>query len=106
MSDVSAELLKDDSVSLSSAFAKFKKSIAYAVKNSHGAIVGSLMGDGVEVTFDNAVSRAKFCFNLRQAVVDAADTSLYPVLDIGYSDESLDKVQPLDVKVTKVRNQP
>ena len=102
LSDVSAELLKDDSVSLSSAFAKFKKTISYAVKNSHGAIVGSLMGDGIEVTFDNSVSYATFCFNLRKAVVDAADTSLYPIVDIGYTDQSLEKVQPLGVEVKQV----
>ena len=104
LSDVSAELLRDDSLSLSSAFAKFKKTIAYAVKNSRNAIVGSLMGDGVEVSFDYPVSRAKFCFYLRQAIVDASDTSLYPVLDIGYADQSLEKVQPMDIQVTKVKN--
>jgi hypothetical protein len=102
LAEVSAELLKDDTVSLSSAFAKFKKTTAYAVKNSKNAVVGNLIGDGVEITFDNSVSSAKVCFTLRQTVLDAADTSRYPALDIGYSTADLEKVEPLGVKVTKV----
>jgi hypothetical protein len=49
LAEVSAELVKDSSISLSSAFAKFKKPVSYAVSNEKDATVGNLLGKDIAV---------------------------------------------------------
>jgi hypothetical protein len=99
----SAELFKDEPVvTLSSAFAKFKKETPYAAQNDKDAVVGALLGDGVEIVFDNALESVELCFTLRPAVRDAADKDRFPVLDFGYASKDLASVQPLGVEVTVV----
>lgn len=79
VSEVSREQFKGQQTqTLSSNFVNFNSFVFYAVKNSKGATVGVVVGDGIVVNFGSqSVQSVEIC-------LQTSATSDYPVLDFAY----------------------
>jgi len=76
------------------------------VVNRRGAVVGELVGDGAEVVFEDPeiVQVFEACLLLDELAV-AEYEDFYPILDVGFSTDSLDSIVPLDFDVNIVQLQ-
>jgi hypothetical protein len=81
VSEVSREQFKGKQTqTLSSNFVNFNSFVFYAVKNSNGAVVGAVVGDGILVNFGSQVVQSvEICLQISGSLSDD-----YPVLDFAY----------------------
>jgi hypothetical protein len=81
VSEVSREQFKGKPTqTLSSNFVNFNSFEFYAVKNSNGAVVGAVVGDGIIVNFGSQVVQSvEICLQISGSL-----SNDYPVLDFAY----------------------
>eukprot|EP01133_Synstelium_polycarpum_P016970 gene16970-20188_t len=92
ISQVSRQLFKATSApTLSSNFVSYARPDAYAITNTKGAIIGSILFDGVRVKAEG-VSFYALCL----LASSSSSSSKYSVLDIAYEDPVTSKLIPLD----------
>jgi hypothetical protein len=96
VSEVSRETFKGKAPQrLSSNFVAFNDFTFYSVHNNDDAVVGQVIGDGVELNIAAKINSAQVCIKYSTG----AD-SAYDVADFATSDASLSKLTPLGLKVT------
>jgi hypothetical protein len=88
-------------VSLSGNFAPFSQDDEYAVKNAAGAVVGNVVGDGMDITLSAAVATVRICFLPSPNIPFKIDQ--YPVVDFAAVVDS--SLVPLKVEATYEDNQ-
>jgi hypothetical protein len=84
VSEVSRETFRGvEPQTLSSNFVNFNSFLYYAVKNSNGADVGVVVGDGIVVSFGEAeIQFITICLEIDQSAL--SNSNQYPVLDFAF----------------------
>ncbi|KAN0022640.1 hypothetical protein ACTFIU_004841 [Dictyostelium citrinum] len=87
--------------SLASNFVSYEKADKYGVKNSKGAIIGTLLGDGIMIKSQDGINQATICLEISED-----GSSKYPILDLAVQidDESTPTPIQLDKLSTQLSN--
>ena len=99
-SELSASWFRVEELSLTSSFAEFKKPISYPAYNDRKHNIGTLLSDGVAVTFSEmALVQQSYliCINMSTIYTEATDFSLYDVYDLGRSTSNMSYVEVMQL---------
>ncbi|KAN0022639.1 hypothetical protein ACTFIU_004840 [Dictyostelium citrinum] len=89
--------------SLASNFVSYKKADKYGVKNSKGAIIGTLLGDGIMIKSQDGINQATICLE-----IFGTNTSKYSNLDFAIQIDNSDSGEestPIPIQSNKVFTQ-
>eukprot|EP00027_Filamoeba_sp_ATCC50430_P016478 CAMPEP_0168576930 /NCGR_PEP_ID=MMETSP0413-20121227/20514_1 /TAXON_ID=136452 /ORGANISM="Filamoeba nolandi, Strain NC-AS-23-1" /LENGTH=977 /DNA_ID=CAMNT_0008610647 /DNA_START=213 /DNA_END=3146 /DNA_ORIENTATION=- len=90
---------KQPKTKLSANFATFKAPEEFAVKNSKDAVIGILLGDGIEVVATKEVFNATLCLKFEQP-----SSKDFKVWDFGFTDAKYKKITPLEISGVEVED--
>eukprot|EP01117_Protostelium_nocturnum_P019827 TRINITY_DN868_c0_g1_i1.p1 TRINITY_DN868_c0_g1~~TRINITY_DN868_c0_g1_i1.p1 ORF type:complete len:1610 (+),score=462.44 TRINITY_DN868_c0_g1_i1:383-4831(+) len=91
------QFLGDSSGGVAGHFIDVQKSTNFGLRNSHDAVVGVLVGDGLEITSDEAIGgTVHICIALRDL---GGSTELYSIYDFASSNEDLSKLIPQNIPI-------
>ncbi|KAM9989789.1 hypothetical protein ACTFIY_005831 [Dictyostelium cf. discoideum] len=84
--------------SLASNFVSYKKADKYGVKNSKGAIIGTLLGDGIMIKSQDGINEATICLKI------SLSSTKYPILDFAVQIDG-ESTTPTPIQSNKVFTQ-
>eukprot|EP00026_Physarum_polycephalum_P002471 Phypoly_transcript_02478.p1 GENE.Phypoly_transcript_02478~~Phypoly_transcript_02478.p1 ORF type:complete len:754 (+),score=101.93 Phypoly_transcript_02478:402-2663(+) len=102
VSSLTASIFHDvGAIRLASSFAKLDTlPQAFAITNENKAVVGTLLGDGVEISVDKNITNALLCL----AITELSTNKKYTQYDFAYSDDQHSALHPYGLTTAYIDN--